>query len=171
MTWNFAHFILILIAQYWPIFSFGIYHLPWFLAVWKSRYFSKICFLIVFAFLTSFCNSKSREDKIDCCNNLGSYVLVKVGFKWMRQTLVDLRVLKVGPRPQNTIFLISFVSHTGSVKKTWNLANCILFIVALDWSMYWLFHWYKNKQKLGRDGTRKTELWKKCFFCILIREQ
>ena len=35
-------------------------------------------------------------------------MLVKVGFKWMRQTLVDLRVLKVGPRPQNTIFFDQF---------------------------------------------------------------
>ena len=32
--------------------------------------------------------------------------------------------------------------------------------------MNWLFHWYKNKQKLVRDGTRKTELWK-IFFLYL----
>ena len=34
--------------------------------------------------------------------------------------------------------------------------------------MYWLFHWYKNKQKLMRDGTRKTKVWK-IFFLYLYK--
>ena len=49
-------------------------------------------------------NPKSREDRIDCCNNLGGYVWAKVSFKLIWPTLVDLRVFKVGPRPKNTIF-------------------------------------------------------------------
>ena len=61
-------------------------------------------------------NPKSREDRIDCCNNLGSYVLVKISFKWMWPTLVDLGVFKVGPRPKNTT-LASVLSTILAVLK------------------------------------------------------
>ena len=77
-----------------------------------------------------------------------------------------LKGAQSGSQAQKYNFWVSFVNHTGSVEKTWNLANFILIIVTLDCSMYWLFHWYKNKQKLVRDGTRKTELWK-IFFLYL----
>ena len=62
-------------------------------------------------------NSKSREDRIDCCNNLGSYVLVKISFKWMRPTLVDLGVLKEGPRPKNTTLASVLSTILAGLKK------------------------------------------------------
>ena len=80
-------------TQYWPIFSFGIDHLPWFLAAWKSRYFSKITVFLFFLFFFFFSSifgelylykPKFREARIDCCSNLGSCVWVSniSGLPW-----------------------------------------------------------------------------------------
>ena len=58
-------------TQYWPIFSFGIDHLPWFLAAWKSRYFSKITvflfffFFFFFLFLVSFIFTNQNSERLE----------------------------------------------------------------------------------------------------------
>ena len=85
--------------------NFQLWHRSSFLISGNQDIFLKSLFSYCFYIFDELClyNPKSREDRIDCCNTLGSYMLVKVGFKWMWATLVDLRVLKVGPRPKNTI--------------------------------------------------------------------
>ena len=65
-TWNFVHFILIVIAQYWLISSFGTGHLPWLLTAWKSIYFSETSvFLLFFSFLVSFIFTIQHSEKLE----------------------------------------------------------------------------------------------------------
>ena len=74
-TWNFVHFILIVIAQYGLIFSFSTGHLPWLLTAWKSIYFSETSVFLLLFFIFGklyLYNPTFREARIDCCNNLGS---------------------------------------------------------------------------------------------------
>ena len=81
-----------------------------------------------------------------------------------------LRVLKWVPGPKIS-FLRQFCQPYCHCWKNLKFSKFYPnHIVALHWSMFWLFHWYKNKEKLVRDCTRKTEL-SKIFFCILIREK
>ena len=114
-------------------------------------------------------NPKSREDRIDCCNNLGCYVLVQVSFKWIWPTVVELRVLKVGPRPQNTIF--------GSV-----LWTILAVSKKLKFNKFFPNHsssglictGYFTDTKISKswwEMVQEKQNYEKSFFCILIREQ
>ena len=72
--------------------------------------------------------------------------------------------IQSGLLAQKYHFLVSFVNHTDSVEKTWNLANFILIIVALHWLMHWQFHWYKSKQKWWEKVLEKQNFEKSFFF-------
>ena len=103
-TWNFAHFVLIIIAQYWPIFSFGIDHLPWFLAAWKSIFFWNHCFPIVFfSFLMKFIFTIQVPERLNyCCSNLEA--MCRLESVSNGSNLLRPKGVQSGSQSKNTIF-------------------------------------------------------------------
>ena len=117
-------------------------------------------------------NPKSRKDKIDCCRNLGSYVLVKISFKWIWPIMVDLRGSKWVPG-QNKPFLCQFCQPYWQCQKD------------LKFSKFYPNHSSHSTDqcscnftdtkisKIGERWYKKNKIMKSLFFffCILITEQ
>ena len=81
--------------------------------------------------------------------------------------MVDLKGVQSGLQAQKYHFLVSFVNHTDSVEKTWNLANFILIIVALHWLTHWQFYSYRSQQKWWEMVQEKHNFEKSFFFLYL----